>query len=93
MPCAIRIKLIDLLKILSERPSGETAARHLPFLEKDLEAVKAYLQTSGPVASKDLAADFSISKGATLRRLNLLRERGVLINLPGDKYGILGGRQ
>jgi biotin operon repressor len=93
---AIRIKLADLLMILSERPGGETTpkpSRHYPFLERDIVAVKAYLQTSGPAKVTDLEKEFDISKRAIWHRLNLLKERGVLVHLPGDKYAILEGRQ
>ncbi|MFZ2472755.1 MAG: hypothetical protein WAW52_12560 [Methanothrix sp.] len=60
---------------------------------KDLEVIKAYLMTSGPARRIDLEMELNFSSGAVLQRLNLLKERGVLIDLPGDKYGIPGGRQ
>ncbi|MCK9440246.1 MAG: hypothetical protein M0Q13_02335 [Methanothrix sp.] len=61
-------------------------------IEEDLEAIKAFL-LNGTARRDDLEMELNMSDHAVLHRLDLLKERGVLIDLPGDKYGILGGRQ
>jgi Mn-dependent DtxR family transcriptional regulator len=82
MPAAIRIKLADLLPILMEsRPLN-------PETEKELETIKQFLTTSGPARSRDLALELNMSDGAVSHRLRLLKERGVVVDLPDHKYGL-----
>jgi Mn-dependent DtxR family transcriptional regulator len=82
MPTAIRIKLADLLIILMEvrRPLD-------PEIEKDLETIKQHLLTSGPARTRDLAMELHMSYGAAIHRLNLLKDRGLIVDLPDHKYG------
>lgn len=90
-PTVIRIRLIDLLKILAEPPARSTRPR-APLVEKDLEAIKLFLQTSGPARRSDLEFQFScLSRSAILHRLDMLKERGEVVDLPGDVYGVARG--
>jgi hypothetical protein len=105
MAAAIRIKLIDLLKILTDKTPKEhqphtkqirlfatapvKAERH-PLnleLEGDLELVKAYLR-NGPARRSDLEMELNFSRGAVLHRLSMLRERGMIVDLPNYHYGL-----
>jgi len=106
MAAAIRIKLIDLLQILSDRPpvARESHAEHLQLfasapatvkktecsllIEQDLEAIKRYLQASKMATKRDLSMELNMSDNATLYRLNLLKERGIVVDLPGHNYGL-----
>jgi hypothetical protein len=54
-------------------------------IEKDLEAIKAYL-LNGPAQRSDLDMVLNLSDGAVLRRIHLLKERGVVVGLPGHRY-------
>jgi hypothetical protein len=54
-------------------------------IEKDLEAIKAYL-LNGPARRSDLDMVLNMSDGAVLRRLHLLKERGVVVDLPVHRY-------
>lgn len=54
-------------------------------IEKDLEAIKAYL-LNGPARRSDLDMALNMSDAAVLRRLHLLKERGVVVGLSGHRY-------
>jgi hypothetical protein len=54
-------------------------------IEKDLEAIKAYL-LNGPARRCDLELVLNLSDGAVLHRLSKLKARGVVIDLPGHRY-------
>lgn len=84
MVTAIRIKLIDLLKILSDRPS-KTAG---PLVEGDLEAIRRHLQNLGPKGKKDLAMELHMTDHAVLHRLNMLKDRGIVVDLHHHEYGL-----
>jgi hypothetical protein len=97
MAASIKIKLSDLLSILMERPPviHEPRARQIKLstppepcplkMEEDLEAIKAYL-LNGPVRRSDLEMVLNMSNGAVLRRLHLLKKRGVVVDFPGHNY-------
>ena len=101
MAAAIRIKLADLLSILMEKPpvANESRTRQIRLfataerrplnLEKDLEAIKAYLQ-NGPARRSDLEMELNMSDKAVLRRLGMLKARGVVVDLPGHSYQLRG---
>ena len=55
-------------------------------ITKDLEAIKAYLMTSGPARRTDLEMELNFSSGAVLHRLSMLKEMGVVIDMPGHNY-------
>jgi biotin operon repressor len=54
-------------------------------IEKDLEAIKAYL-LNGPARRSDLEMALNMSNGAILRRLSILKTRGVVVDLHGHGY-------
>jgi hypothetical protein len=97
MAAAIRIKLADLLRILTEKPPAaheprtrqiKAKAEPRPLnaeIEKDLGAIREYL-LAGPARRCDLEFQFNLSDKATLHRLHLLMERGVVVDLPGHRY-------
>lgn len=72
----IHIKLVDLLKIL---PGPRID-------EKELDAIRSYLLSSGPATRSDLEFEFCLSNSAVLRRLVVLKERGIVEQLPGYRY-------
>lgn len=103
MAAAIRIKLADLLRILTEKApvvhEPRTRQVKLPKatpakaeIEKDLGAIREHL-LAGPAKRSDLDIVLTLSEDATLRRLHLLMERGVVVDLPGHMYGIPEGRR
>ena len=61
-------------------------------IEEDMGAFKAFL-LNGPARRDDLEMELNMSDGACLHRPNLLKERGALIDLLGDEYGLLEGAQ
>ena len=99
MAAAIRIKLADLLSILMEKPPvvNESRTKQIRLfataerrplnrgIEEDLEAIKAHLQ-NGPARRSDLEMEFNMSDKAVLRRLGMLKARGVVVDLPGHSY-------
>jgi len=96
MAAAIRIRLSDLLKILTDRPQ-ETASmsrkrKIRPIssarIEEDMETIRRYLQASGPTTRRDLSMELHMHDHFTLYRLSLLKERGVVVELPGHKYDL-----
>jgi uncharacterized membrane protein len=101
MAASIKIKLSDLLSILMERPPviHEPRARQIKLaaspepcplnagMEEDLEAIKAYL-LNGPARRSDLEMELNMSNGAVLRRLHMLKKRGVVVDLPGHNYNL-----
>ena len=105
MAAAIRIKLIDLLKIIAEKPAMQHKSRTRQIrlfatapakaerrplnLEKDLEAIKAYL-LNGPARRNDLEMEFNMSDKAVLRRLGMLKARGEVVSLPDHSYQLAG---
>ena len=109
MAAVLRIKLIDLLRILLDRspaahepnirqrrlftsPVTASKTERSP-LEEDLAAIKQYLQTSGPAGKRDLAMVLNMGGSTMLHRLNLLKEHGVVVDLPGHKYELAGVAQ
>jgi uncharacterized membrane protein len=105
MPAVLRLKLIDLLRVLSDKApkEKESHTRQIKLIEprrkervplnlglkEDLEAIKAYLQ-NGPARRQDLEMELHYSSGVVLRRLHMLKEMGEVINLPNHGYGIKG---
>jgi hypothetical protein len=96
MATAIRIKLVDLLKILNEHPpSGafvRTITRTGPLVERDVEVIRRHLQ-SGPTERKVLEIELGLSRSAITHRLNLLKERGVVVECPGHCFALGEGIQ
>ena len=95
MAAAIRIKLSDLLSIISDWPQEAPKIRKKrsqPIasapIEMDLEAIRGYLLASGRATKQDVSMELHMSSNATVRRLNLLKERGVIVDLPGHNYGL-----
>jgi hypothetical protein len=102
MVAAIRIKLVDLLKILSIHPpsvwaSARTDPKQRTLFESamttaeteaDVECIKRYLLLSGSARRREVEMELNLSGKAVLRRLNLLRERGELVDLPDHVYGL-----
>lgn len=96
----IRIKLVDLLKILCEplpkevrtKPDSprQTRLTTSGVDEHELEAIRTYLMCQGPAKSIDLQFEFNMSRGTVLHRLDLLKGRGVVEDLPGYRYGLKG---
>lgn len=81
MVTAIRIKLVDFLKILSATPPGafcRPKTQNYPLIETDLEAIRQHLQ-NGLTERKDLENELGLSHNAMLYRLDLLKERGVIV--------------
>jgi biotin operon repressor len=71
---------------LPKAAPAKAERRHLNLeTEKDLEAIKAYL-LNGPVRRSELEMELNLSSGAVLHRLNMLKARGVVIDLPGYRY-------
>jgi hypothetical protein len=94
MATAIRIKLVDLLKILNEQPpSGafvRTVTRPGPLSEKDVEVIRRHLR-SGPTERRVLELDLGLSRSVMTHRLNLLKERGVVVEFPGHCFALQEG--
>jgi hypothetical protein len=126
MAAVIRIRLIDLLKILCEplpkevrtksnspsraklvvvekrvevAPRKYSASQDKPKTcemwansidERELEAISQCLQYAGPAKRWDLQLGLNMSEKAILHRLDLLKERGVVEDLPGYRYGLKG---
>ena len=99
MATAIRIKLVDLLEILSIHPPGawgsartdpkqRTFATTTRETEADVECIKRYLLASGPARARDLAMELHLNEKAVSHKLKLLRERGELVDLPDHVYGL-----
>jgi hypothetical protein len=78
-PRARQIKLFQTAPAKAER-------RPLNLeIEKDLEAIKAYL-LNGPARRSDLEMVLNLSDGAVLHRLSKLKARGVVGDFPGHRY-------
>ncbi len=111
MTTVIRMKLIDLLTILSfSEPAKKPHERGAMVLSKpktqsktvqhqkttyprqlinedDLRVIQEFLM-DGNATRRDLELELNMSGGMVLRRLEMLRERGVVEHLPGDLYGL-----
>lgn len=90
MATAIRIKLVDLLKIMAETPPvrHKSTPAHRPTspdMLADLDAIREYLQ-NGAARRRDLEMEFGMSKDGVLRRLHLLKAAGEVVDLPGRRY-------
>ncbi|OPX73971.1 MAG: hypothetical protein A4E44_02186 [Methanosaeta sp. PtaB.Bin018] len=82
----IQISLADLLKILSESsPKNPTISR---TTENELDAIRHYLLSTGPAKRSDLEFEFNLSDKAVLRRLNMRKERGIVVQRPGHRYDL-----
>lgn len=85
MAACIRIRLVDLLSILMEKPKTRAPRPSTPGMEKDLDSIKEILE-SGPARRRDLEFELSMSGDAVLRRLHILMDKGILITIPDHKY-------
>lgn len=88
MAAAIRIKLADLLKIITETPQVKHRPTS-PNMLADLEDIKAYLQ-NGPARRSDLEMELGMSDDAVLRRLGALKAAGEVVSLPDHGYQLVG---
>lgn len=105
MAVVLRLKLIDLLRLLTEKvpKEREPHTRQLKLnepkrkersplnleIEKDLEAIEK-IMAAGPVSNHDLQMVLNMSSNAVLRRLHLLMDKGTLITIPGNQYQKVG---
>ena len=108
MTTVIRMKLIDLLAILSfseptkkPRERGavvqskqSTTIQHQKTTysrqlinEEELRVIQEFLM-DGNATRRDLEFELNMSGGMVLRRLEMLRERGIVEHLPEDLYGL-----
>lgn len=55
--------------------------------EEDLRAIQKYLKR-GDASRRDLEFKLNMSDKMVLRRLDLLKERGIVKHLPGNLYGL-----
>lgn len=82
MAAVIRMKLVDLLKILNEQPPSSAFVRTVtapsPLVEKDVEAIRRHLK-NGPTERRVLEIELGLSRNVMTHRLNLLKERGVIV--------------
>jgi len=105
MAAVIRMKLIDLLNILSF--SDQRAV--IPSKSKLQSRTIQHQKTTGPrqlideadlraihkflkngnVTRRDLEFELNMSGAAVLRRLEMLREKGFVEHLPGNQYGLI----
>lgn len=96
MAAVIRMKLADLLKILNEQPpsgaSVRTVTRPGPLAERDIEIIRRHLQ-SGPTGRRVLEIELGLSRSAMTHRLNLLKERGIVVEFPGHCFALGKGAQ
>lgn len=86
MAAMIRMKLSDLLKTLE--PNQQYQNSFSGIHEAELAAICEYLQSAGQVRRRDLEFEFHLTRGAVLRRLDLLKERGLIEELPGHRYAL-----
>jgi hypothetical protein len=105
MAIAIRIKLADLLEVMSR--SNAEVLRNMPqkteqtrftglcqkIGEDTLTDIQEYLQSTGPKKRRELEYKFSMSRNAVLRRLAVLKQRGTIVQLPENCYGPKEGPQ
>lgn len=85
MAAAIRIRLSDLLKILTDKPKTRAPRPPTPAMAEDLDAIKKILE-SGPQKRGDLELELGISGDAILRRLHLLLASGVVVGVSDHSY-------
>ena len=83
---AITLKLVDLLEVI-KTPKKRRDALGSKIDDKELTAICDYIRVGGRVKTNDLELKFHMSKSAVLRRLDLLRERGVIERSPDNYYG------
>lgn len=88
MAAAIRIRLADLLRILTETPPVKHRSAR-PNIQADLEAIREYLQ-SGPARRSDLETELGVSGDAVLHRLGMLKAAGEVVYLPDHRYQLAG---
>ena len=111
MAAVIRMRLVDLLNILSfsepakkprergavvlSKPKTQsktvqhqktTCSRQL-INEEELRVIQEFLM-DGNATRRDLEFELNMSGGMVLRRLEMLRERGIVEHLPEDLYGL-----
>ena len=108
MAAVIRMRLVDLLNILSfsepakkPRERGavvqskqSTTIQHQKTTysrqlinEEELRVIQEFLM-DGNATRRDLEFELNMSGGMVLRRLEMLRERGIVEHLPEDLYGL-----
>jgi len=87
MAAVLRMKLGDLLTILSKTGRRQKPGACKPFDETGLKAIQEFL-VNGNAARRDLEFELNMSGGMVLRRLKMLRERGVVEYMQGDLYGL-----
>ncbi len=76
-----------VVEAVPRKDSGRQAGR---IDEAELAAISRYLQCAGPAKRIDLQFALNLSEKAVLHRLDLLKERGVIEDLPGHRYGLAG---
>ncbi len=74
--------------------TGAKSVQHEPQTidEGDLRAIQKYLKNN-TASRRDLEFHLSMTKNMVLRRLDLLKERGVVKHLPGNMYGLVEASQ
>ncbi len=108
MAAVIRMRLVDLLNILSfSEPAKKTRERGAVVQskqsktiqhqkttcprqlinEEELRVIQEFLM-DGNATRRDLEFELNMSGGMVLRRLEMLRERGIVEHLPEDLYGL-----
>ncbi len=55
--------------------------------EGELRAIQKYLKNSA-ASRRDLEFHFNMTSGSVMRRLKLLKERGIVEHLPGNVYAL-----
>jgi hypothetical protein len=108
MAAVIRMRLVDLLNILSfSEPAKKTRERGAVVQskqsktiqhqkttcprqlinEEELRVIQEFLM-DGNATRRDLEFELNMSGGMVLRRLEMLRESGIVEHLPEDLYGL-----
>jgi len=100
MATAIRIKLADLLAVLRETPPDTKQQPRRDFTqlkltggkithhEGDLRAIQKYLRNNA-ASRQDLEFHLNMTGNMVLRRLEILKERGAIVHLPGNVYSLV----
>ncbi len=85
MAAAIRVKLGDLLKILTDKPQPRAPRPSPASMTRDMEAIEKILE-SGPAKRSDLELELGVSGDAVLRRLHLLLANGIVVGVSDYRY-------
>ena len=94
MAAVLRMKLGDLINVLSKTGRRQKPGACKSFDEAGLKIIQEFLM-NGNATRRDLELELNMSGGMVLRRLKMLRERGIVEHRPGDLYGlaeVTGGR-